>query len=235
MMIPKLQPRNLSHARSDRDDCTKSFTRVPTSFTRFGWYTGILLTCLIKPLFTGRGCRGWELNCVGWDLKIWYALSSVFRSWTSLIWIQKPISSIATQESKQVKLGLSQLLRMGTTSVPNLFLNSLRILLPTAIFFIKFLEWWYSPSSPARILVRPKAGPAIPPPKMLQPHPQGLSMEDLHYGQCPICRNYIANATALPSGYVFCYRCVHAHVEKHSICPVTLMPVQIRELRKILI
>lgn len=143
--------------------------------------------------------------------------------------------STTKKSSQQAKSGLLHLLHTRITSVPSHLLNSLKVLLPTAIFLVKFLEWWYSPTSPARLLARPKTGPAVPQPEMLQPHPQGLSMENIQYGQCAICRGYITNATALPSGYVFCYRCVHAYVEKNNTCPVTLIPVQLWELRKILI
>ena len=124
---------------------------------------------------------------------------------------------------------------MWLISSPKLLLDSLKVLLPTCIFFIKFLEWWYSPSSPARTLSGPPSGPAIPPPRMLQPHPQGLPVDSVRYGECPICKNAIVNATALPSGYVFCYRCAHSHVEHHGKCPVTLLPAQIWQLRKVLI
>ena len=48
--------------------------------------------------------------------------------------------------------GLLQNLRRLLLSSPRLLLDSLNVILPTAIFFVKFLEWWYSPSSPARAL-----------------------------------------------------------------------------------
>ncbi|KAK0490676.1 cyclin-dependent protein kinase inhibitor [Armillaria novae-zelandiae] len=116
--------------------------------------------------------------------------------------------------------GLRQLLR----SSPQLLLDSLRLLLPTAVFFIKFLEWWYSPGSPARSLSTSPLGPAVPPPRMLPPHPQGIPFDKQKYGICPLCERSINNATALPSGYVFCYRCAYDHIEKHGKCPITLLP-----------
>ena len=118
---------------------------------------------------------------------------------------------------------------------PRLLLDSLKVLLPTAIFFIKFLEWWYSPSSPARALSSSPLGPAVPPPSLQRPHPQGVRVDDVGYGECALCRGALANATAFPSGYVFCYRCAHDWVEKHSRCPVTLMPTRMWQLRKILV
>jgi len=127
------------------------------------------------------------------------------------------------------------MLRYMILRTPRLLLDSLKILLPTTIFFLKFLEWWYSPSSPVRSIATSNAGPAIPPPTMLTPHPQGIAVEHIKFGECPLCRGPIANATALPSGYVFCYRCAYAYVEEHRKCPVTFLPVYIWQLRKILV
>lgn len=129
---------------------------------------------------------------------------------------------------------LARLRRLVLTS-PRLLLDSLRLLLPTAIFFIKFLEWWYSPGSPARSLSSYPQGPAIPPPSILPPHPQGIYFDKRAYGVCPICRKSIVNATALPSGYLFCYRCAYDQVEMHGKCPVTLLPARVWQLRKVLV
>lgn len=133
------------------------------------------------------------------------------------------------------KLSLISQLRRLVSSSPRLLLDSLRLFLPTAIFFIKFLEWWYSPTSPARSLNTSPLGPAIPPPQMLPPHPQGIKVDRQGYGMCPLCRKQITNATALPSGYVFCYRCAHDYVEKQGKCPATLLPTRTWQLRKVLV
>ncbi|KAF5370034.1 hypothetical protein D9758_001344 [Tetrapyrgos nigripes] len=129
---------------------------------------------------------------------------------------------------------LSTIQRLIFTS-PRLLLDSLRLLLPTAIFFVKFLEWWYSPGSPARSLSSAPQGPAVPPPRPLPPHPRGITFNKQAYGKCPLCRENINNATALPSGYVFCYRCAYDYVEKHGKCPVTLLPTRVWQLRKVLV
>lgn len=119
---------------------------------------------------------------------------------------------------------------------PSLVLESLKILLPLSLFFVKFLEWWYSPTSPARALGQAQAGPTIPPPKMIRPHPNGvLGGKTVQFGVCPLCEKPIANATALPSGYTFCYTCIFAEVEKNNKCPVTLLPMRTWMLRKVLV
>jgi len=129
---------------------------------------------------------------------------------------------------------LARLRRMLLRS-PRLLLDSLSVFLPTAIFFVKFLEWWYSPSSPASALSTSPLGPPVPPPLLFPPHPQGLRLDQVEYGTCPLCLNSIANATAFPSGYVFCYRCAYDYVDKHTRCPVTLLPTRVWQLRKILV
>ncbi len=141
----------------------------------------------------------------------------------------------AGKASPSQKLGILALIRHLITRSPQLLLDSLRLLLPTGVFFIKFLEWWYSPGSPARSLSTSPLGPAVPAPKMLPPHPRGISFDRQQYGMCPICHEAINNATALPSGYVFCYRCAYDQVEKHGMCPVTLLPTRVWQLRKVLV
>ncbi|EKM59344.1 uncharacterized protein PHACADRAFT_86095 [Phanerochaete carnosa HHB-10118-sp] len=131
--------------------------------------------------------------------------------------------------------GLLAKLRRLFLSSPRLLLDSLKVLLPTAIFFIRFLEWWYSPSSPARALSVSPLGPAVPPPRLLPPHPRGLRIEGVKYGECGLCRQALANATAFPSGYVFCYKCAYEQVQAHGRCPVTLLPARVWQLRKILV
>ncbi|KAG8847049.1 ubiquitin-protein ligase peroxin 12 [Tulasnella sp. 330] len=131
---------------------------------------------------------------------------------------------------------------------PSLLLDSLKVLLPTAIFFIKFLQWWYSPSSPARALTLSPAGPPIPPPKMMPPHPLGILGKNHQEGEdqkkmsdgggfgiCPLCKNALVNATALPTGWMFCYKCIYKELEEKGKCPVTLLPLGTWTLRKVLL
>ena len=157
--------------------------------------------------------------------------------WSSVIIdiMQQPIVKAATTNSASPPRPILTILRRLLLRSPRLLLDSFKVLLPTAIFFIKFLEWWYSPSSPARALSLSPQGPTVPPPRLHPPHPQGVRVADVGYGECPLCREPIANATALPSGYVFCYRCAHDWVEKHGRCPVTLARAMVWQLRKILV
>ncbi|KAH9062010.1 cyclin-dependent protein kinase inhibitor [Lactarius vividus] len=165
-----------------------------------------------------------------------------YRPWLSWVGVDlrrlgiedlRAAAAMGDKVKPQEKNGrLTSVLRRLLLTSPRLLLDSLKLLLPTAIFFIKFLEWWYSPSSPARVLSTSPLGPAIPPPRLLPPHPKGIPVDPTKFGHCPLCQSTISNATALPSGYVFCYRCAFSHVEKHGTCPVTLLPVHTWDLRK---
>ncbi|EIW61287.1 ubiquitin-protein ligase peroxin 12 [Trametes versicolor FP-101664 SS1] len=167
-----------------------------------------------------------------------------YRPWLS--WVGVDLRRISADDMRAAQAGVRKsprpppkgiiaVLKYALRRSPRLLLDSLKVLLPTAIFFIKFLEWWYSPSSPARSLSTSPLGPAVPPPRLLPPHPQGVRVDDIEYGVCPLCREVLGNATGLPSGYVFCYGCAHEYVEEHGRCPVTLVPARLWQLRKILV
>jgi hypothetical protein len=132
------------------------------------------------------------------------------------------------------------------TVLPKL-MGSLQFLLPTSIFALKFLEWWYQ-SDFARQLSRKAAeGLELPPPiiagllrfttkKTMKDKETGKTSESPRLSppissktllpiftvsaptpetsaSCPVCGNEIVNATAAPSGYVYCYSCIHKWVE----------------------
>lgn len=184
-----------------------------------------------------------EVWLLCYNIAYLFDYTSFYRPWLSWMGIDlrrigpedMPLPRTPPAAGSQPPKSIKHILRRLLLRSPRLLLDSLRVLLPTAIFFIKFLEWWYSPSSPARTVSSTSAGPPIPAPKLLKPHPQGVVVDPRKYGDCPLCSHPIANATALPSGYVFCYRCVHRHVDEHESCPVTLTPVSIWQLRKILV
>ncbi|CAI2165092.1 10175_t:CDS:2 [Funneliformis geosporum] len=109
-------------------------------------------------------------------------------------------------------------------------LDFLKILLPMSIFFYRFLEWWYSSEyarQPGRV-----DGINVPPPEIIAPDPRGIPLPDTP-NLCPICSNLLTNPTALSSGYVFCYLCISRHIEDYGRCPITLIKVEIDELRKV--
>jgi hypothetical protein len=122
-------------------------------------------------------------------------------------------------------------------------LSSLKILLPTSIFALKFLEWWHA-SDFARQLSRkaaenielpPPVLPSLPPstqkppktntstgkpkPKPIDPPIAASSLLPIltvplptDTSLCPICSNPVTNPTASPTGFVYCYTCIHRWV-----------------------
>ncbi|TFK73006.1 hypothetical protein BDN72DRAFT_835322 [Pluteus cervinus] len=188
---------------------------------------------------------GFEFWLLTWNIAYLFDHTPFYRPW--LAWMRVDLRRLGVEDFRAASLvvnnaiqpsqrkGLYAYLSRMAASTPQLLFDSLRLLLPTAIFFIKFLEWWYSPGSPARSMSTSPLGPPVPPPKMLTPHPKGIPVDRQSYGTCPLCRKAINNATALPSGYVFCYRCAYDYVEKHKQCPVTLFPAKVWQLRKVLV
>ncbi|KAG7097238.1 hypothetical protein E1B28_004609 [Marasmius oreades] len=186
----------------------------------------------------------YEVSLLVCNIAYLFDFSPFYRPW--LAWIGVDIRRLGIDDFRAAQLATSKTAGPQASGIlarirhlllrsPHLVLDSLRLFLPTAIFFIKFLEWWYSPNSPARSLSASPRGPAVPPPSMPPPHPRGIRFDNQAYGKCPICKDTINNATALPSGYVFCYRCAYDHVEKQGNCPVTLIPARVWQLRKVLV
>ncbi|EUC40495.1 hypothetical protein COCMIDRAFT_108653 [Bipolaris oryzae ATCC 44560] len=140
-------------------------------------------------------------------------------------------------------------------SVQPRLLSSLKILLPTSIFALKFLEWWHA-SDFARQLSRKAAENIELPPPILPSLPpsakqQGSKQTDASEKSqptssssssdktqridppissttllpiftvasppssalCPICVTPIVNPTASPTGFVYCYTCIHRWVD----------------------
>ncbi|XP_044312108.1 peroxisome assembly protein 12 isoform X2 [Varanus komodoensis] len=104
--------------------------------------------------------------------------------------------------------------------------------LSMSVFFLQFLEWWYSSENQEAI----KSLTALPPP----PPPLHLDLgADAHLlprlrTVCPLCRKIRSNDTALStSGFVYCYRCAYNHVKRHQRCPVTGYATELQHLVKL--
>ncbi|XP_053299251.1 peroxisome assembly protein 12 [Pleuronectes platessa] len=136
--------------------------------------------------------------------------SLVMRAW----WVM-------SQAARGVALSLSTSLSMG-------------------VFFLQFLEWWYSSDNQSTVKTLTSL-PAPPPPLHLQEEAPSLS-EKLSDGtppgsggrNCRLCRRLCTNCTVLStSGFVFCYRCVYMYVKAKRRCPVTGFPTELQHLIKI--
>lgn len=104
-----------------------------------------------------------------------------------------------------IRLILSRLLRLS----PSLALDSLRLLLPLSIFGFRLLEWWYSPTGGAGRLGRGSKKGAQPALRAPPPPPSAAASESAdERGKCVVHGGSVENPTALPSGWIGCYKCL---------------------------
>lgn len=109
---------------------------------------------------------------------------------------------------------------------------SLSSSLSLGVFFLQFLEWWYS--SENRDTVKNLTSLPAPPPPLHLRRDCGKDDGPAGGANCPLCRGPRTNATVLStSGFVFCYRCVYAYVKANRRCPVTGYPTEPQHLVKI--
>lgn len=116
--------------------------------------------------------------------------------------------------------------------VPKLSFEALKFLLPTSIFFFRFLEWWYS-SEGGYGRIRKKGGGTGGGKALRAPPPPSVGTGEVQSGVCVVHKGPMVNPTALPTGFMGCYKCLFAYVDEHVKCPVTGVAVEVAELRKI--
>lgn len=106
---------------------------------------------------------------------------------------------------------------------------SLSTSLSMGVFFLQFLDWWYS-SENQTTMKSLTSLPTPPPPLHLEDQDGALALHKV----CPLCRKVRSNDTALAtSGYVFCYRCIYTYVRTNHKCPLTGYPSELQHLIKI--
>ncbi|CAN9505399.1 unnamed protein product [Ophioblennius macclurei] len=102
---------------------------------------------------------------------------------------------------------------------------SLSTSLSLGVFFLQFLDWWYSSDNQSATKSLTSL-PAPPPPLHLR--------QDANSRSCPLCLHLRSNATVLStSGFVFCYRCIYSYVKDNHRCPLTGFPSELQHLVKI--
>jgi peroxin-12 len=112
------------------------------------------------------------------------------------------------------------------------FFDYLKYILPLTIFVIKFAEWYYREDQESSQLLLPTPPP--PPPPTLEPHSSSIDDLPLDPELCPLCRHPRANAAlAGSSGLLFCYACIFRFIEEHHRCPITAIPLDISQIRKV--
>jgi peroxin-12 len=121
--------------------------------------------------------------------------------------------------------------------IPLLSFEALKFLLPTSIFFFRFLEWWYSAEGGYARLRKKGSGAGAA--QALRAPPSRESNDEADVagmkkgGICVVHKGVMVNPTALPSGYLGCYKCLFSYVEANCACPITKQVISVVDLRKI--
>ena len=129
---------------------------------------------------------------------------------------------VHTSDSRVVRAFWSFVGTIGT------IIDLSKYLLPMAVFFFNFLEWWYRDTNKTGMS---EQEPVPPPPEPPRVNMSEVKLEDRNL--CPICKKARVNPAMLPSGFVFCYTCIHPYVQEHERCPVTRMPYTVDRIRRV--
>ncbi|XP_068946062.1 peroxisome assembly protein 12 [Petaurus breviceps papuanus] len=134
--------------------------------------------------------------------------------------MQQPATSIREKVQSAIKKAVGGLALSVSTG------------LSVGVFFLQFLDWWYSSENQESIKSL-TALPTPPPPVHLDYNSDSSLLPKLK-SVCPLCRKTRVNDTALAtSGYVFCYRCVYNYVRSHQTCPITGYATEVQHLVKL--
>ena len=113
----------------------------------------------------------------------------------------------------------SRLLGVSALRTKNFVMDYAQSALIAAVIGFKLTEWWFGAAEER--VAGATTLPVPPPPPRPPPHPNGVSLPE-DPSLCPLCRKTIRNPALLTcSGYVFCYACLHAHVDRYADCPVS--------------
>ncbi|KAL5712006.1 ubiquitin-protein ligase peroxin 12 [Ranunculus cassubicifolius] len=100
-----------------------------------------------------------------------------------------------------------------------------------AVFFFKMMEWWYQ--SAEERMSAPTVYPPPPPPPPPKVAEEGIPLPS-DRSVCPLCSQKRVNPSVVSvSGFVFCYPCIFRYVSQYKRCPVTLMPTNIEQIRRL--
>eukprot|EP00258_Populus_trichocarpa_P030773 XP_024446792.1 peroxisome biogenesis protein 12 isoform X1 [Populus trichocarpa] len=113
-----------------------------------------------------------------------------------------------------------------------------------AVFIFKMMEWWYQ--SAEERMSAPTVYPPPPPPPAPKVRKELFSL-GFHSGVakegiplppdrtiCLLCSQKRANPSVVTiSGFVFCYACIFKYLSQYNRCPVTLMPANVDQIRRL--
>lgn len=99
------------------------------------------------------------------------------------------------------------------------------------VFLFKMMEWWYQ--SAEQRVAAPAIYPPPPPPPPPKVAPDGVGLPT-DRRVCPLCAQRRTNpAMVAASGFVFCYPCAFRYVTQYRRCPVTLVPAEVDQIRRL--
>lgn len=100
-----------------------------------------------------------------------------------------------------------------------------------SVFIFKMMEWWYQ--SAEERMHAPVVYPPPPPPPAPKVAKDGIPLPP-DRTICALCSQKRANPSALTvSGFVFCYACIFKYVSQYKRCPVTLIPAEPDDIRRL--
>lgn len=142
--------------------------------------------------------------------------------------LEKKLAVAASSQTHSIKTQVQSAVRKALGGIA----FSLSTGLSVCVFFLQFLDWWYS-SENQETIKSLTALPTPPPPVHLDHGVDSALLPKLKT-VCPLCRKVRVNATALStSGFVFCYRCVYNYVKTHQRCPITGYATELQHLVKL--
>ncbi|KAL8292902.1 hypothetical protein RQP46_000596 [Phenoliferia psychrophenolica] len=197
---------------------------------------------------------GYELYLLAYNIGYLFEKTPYWRPWLS--WMKVEVRRMSAEDYRAAQNATQSLLssplrRHSHTGlnpsyptialrslalIPRLSFEALKFLLPTSIFFFRFLEWWYSSEGGYGRLRKKGAGGEGGKALRAPPRAGGVKpgREPPAKGMCAVHGGEMVNPTALPTGWLACYKCLHAWVEEHGDCPVSGVKVELGDLRKIM-
>jgi peroxin-12 len=181
----------------------------------------------------------WELYLLGYDIGYMFDRTPRWRPWFTLLGVKleraQPPSPVCF--CYRMTRGLR---RQPSPDVKRSVASYLPPLLPPLLLLLKFSQWYYSPTSPFSIFAASKKPDAssmhsriAPPPPL--PVIKTHGAQEWPYGTCPVCENAWQNPTALPTGWVMCWRCAWEAIDETETCPMTGAIVYKDDLRRVLV
>ncbi|KAL8273812.1 hypothetical protein Esti_002286 [Eimeria stiedai] len=108
----------------------------------------------------------------------------------------------------------------------------LRGCLVAVLLVLRALEWWfeYEGALLAPPVKKEEVEPPPPPPNATETSLARSLPQDPRI--CPLCGFPRENPACIPSGYVFCYRCILTFVRQHRRCPITALHTKEQHVRQ---